>query len=96
MTPKDEALDCGNTVYQALTQYVSNKKISPQTDEYSNGNGSLMRILPLAFYLSVKPENKDEIIKEVSSITHGHQLSIHGCQIYVTVAINLINGAGKI
>lgn len=96
MTPKDEAFDCGNTVYQALTQYVSNKKISPQTDEYSNGNGSLMRILPLAFYLSVKPENKDEIIKEVSSITHGHQLSILGCQIYVTVAINLINGAGKI
>lgn len=96
MTPKDEAFDCGNTVYHALTEYVSKKKISPQTEEFSNGNGSLMRILPLAFYLSAKPENKDEIVKSVSAITHGHQISILGCQIYVTVAMNLINGADKV
>jgi len=59
----------------------------PQTDEYSNGNGSLMRILPLAFV-----DCTDEEIREVSAITHGHEISMQACVIYVHVARRLLAG----
>lgn len=36
------------------------------SDEASNGNGSLMRIIPLAFL----PEVTDDEIREVSALTH--------------------------
>jgi ADP-ribosylglycohydrolase len=38
-----------------------------------NGNGSLMRIAPLAFYLADKPEaERFQLTKNASSITHAH------------------------
>ena len=52
----------------------------------SNGNGSLMRILPLAFI----PDISDEQIKDVSAITHAHDISKEGCFIYVRIAQGLI------
>ena len=59
----------------------------PQTGEYSNGNGSLMRILPLAFV-----DCTDEEIRDVSAITHGHEISMQACVIYVHVARRLLAG----
>jgi ADP-ribosylglycohydrolase len=52
-----------------------------------NGNGSLMRILPLAF---AKCTNRD--IVNVASLTHAHPISLDACIIYITVAKNLLNG----
>ena len=59
----------------------------PQTSEFSNGNGSLMRILPLAFV-----DCTDEEIRDVSAITHGHEISMQACVIYVHVARRLLAG----
>ncbi|MBQ6401794.1 MAG: ADP-ribosylglycohydrolase family protein [Firmicutes bacterium] len=56
-------------------------------DENSNGNGSLMRILPLAF-----TDCTDDEIREVSAITHGHEISMEACVIYVHVARRLLDG----
>lgn len=58
-----------------------------QTGERSNGNGSLMRILPLAF-----TDCTDEEIRAVSAITHGHEISMTGCVIYVHIARRLLGG----
>ncbi|WP_256097197.1 ADP-ribosylglycohydrolase family protein [Brachyspira hampsonii] len=67
-------------------------------DEYSNGNGSLMRILPIAFYIKKYFdcelfENSEviEIIYNVSSLTHSHKRSLIACVIYTSIALNLIN-----
>ncbi|MFP4090407.1 MAG: ADP-ribosylglycohydrolase family protein [Cyclobacteriaceae bacterium] len=49
-----------------------------------NGNGALMRILPLVFYL-LKEKNQEvrfQKVKEVASLTHGHAISHIGCFIY--------------
>lgn len=66
-------------------------------DEEDNGNGSLMRILPLAFYL--KGEEDVEMVfqkvKEVSSITHAHFRSVFSCFIYVVFAIELLKKTDK-
>lgn len=59
---------------------------------FENGNGALMRILPLAFYLyncrSTKKRKK--IIYDCCSITHYHELSKITCHFYVEFLICLL------
>ena len=66
-------------------------------EESDNGNGSLMRILPLVFYL--KNETDIELIfkkvKEVSSITHAHFRSVFSCFIYIIFALELLEKKDK-
>jgi ADP-ribosylglycohydrolase len=64
-------------------------------DEYSNGNGSLMRILPLAFYVQNfdSLEHKFSLVHDVSALTHAHPRSQMACAIYVQMAIHLLHGA---
>ena len=64
--------------------------------EFENGNGSLMRVLPLAFYL--KDFSRDDrltIINDVSALTHPHERAVTGCFIYTDFAIHLIAGMNK-
>lgn len=81
-TPFGEVFDCGNTCYCA----IQDKKGCD--DELSNGNGSLMRIIPLAFIENIS----DEMIREVSAITHAHLISKDICVKYVRIAMDLLNG----
>lgn len=65
-------------------------------DVSSNGNGSLMRISPLMFYLLDKPiEERYEITKQVSSITHGHIRSVISCFYYLEFARQLYENKDK-
>lgn len=65
-------------------------------DERSNGNGSLMRISPLVFYLRHKSiAERYAITKQVSSITHRHIRSIVGCFYYVEFMRLLLEGKSK-
>ena len=80
-TAHGKLFDIGNTTLAALT---AGKGIN---DINANGNGSLMRILPLAFIDCV-----DEEIFEVSDITHAHEISEESCLLYVAIAKRLICG----
>lgn len=90
--------DIGTTTQQALVKYQRGIDIASKCGgerEYDNGNGSLMRMLPIAYYCYLKGLEDTEIlkiVKEVSSITHRHQISILGCYIYVRLAIELLKG----
>ncbi|MEN7549548.1 ADP-ribosylglycohydrolase family protein [Rapidithrix thailandica] len=66
--------------------------------EDENGNGSLMRILPLAFYLKNQPdeERQFELIREVSSLTHAHIRSVIACKIFMDYALALLAGNSKV
>ena len=66
-------------------------------DEYSNGNGSLMRILPLLFFIKDKPiEQRFSYTREVSSLTHRHIRSVVACFIYLEYARLLLQGHDKL
>ena len=97
-TPTDRVFDIGRTCLQAIAKYEMKVKKAEEcggTGEMDNGNGSLMRILPVAYYCYVKNLTEKEIyneVKKVSSITHGHDISIMACLIYVLFAINLLSG----
>jgi ADP-ribosyl-[dinitrogen reductase] hydrolase len=70
---------------------------SGENGEYSNGNGSLMRVAPLAFYLlNESIEERFQMIKSVSSITHAHIRSIISCFFYIEFLQNLLKTTDKI
>ena len=81
-TQDGEAFDQGFTTVHALTHGCG------CTNEQSNGNGSLMRILPLAFVKNLS----DEQIAQVSGITHAHPLSVEACTVYIHAAQLILDG----
>jgi ADP-ribosylglycohydrolase len=61
--------------------------------EYTNGNGSLMKILPLYFYLKDKGiELNFKTIWEVSALTHPHIRSAIACFMYLIMLDELAKG----
>ncbi|MBA9078206.1 ADP-ribosylglycohydrolase family protein [Rufibacter quisquiliarum] len=70
---------------------------SGDNDEYSNGNGSLMRILPLVFYIKdIEIDDRFELTKQVSSITHAHNRSVISCFYYLEFARLLLSSTEKL
>ena len=66
--------------------------------EYENGNGSLMRIYPFAFYLYASDfplEGKLSLIHRASALTHAHPRSCIGCGIYTFVLWELLENPAK-
>ena len=65
-------------------------------DEMDNGNGSLMRILPLVLHIKdLVIEQRYDWTKKVSSITHGHVRSVMACFYYLEFAKKIIDGKDK-
>lgn len=97
-TPHGRVFDIGIATSQAIRRI--SKGVSPTlcggTSEFDNGNGSLMRILPILFYIKDFPiEKRFDTIKDVSSITHGHIRSALACFIYLELALEILKGKDK-
>jgi len=97
-TPHGRVFDIGIATSQAIHRI--SKGASPTlcggTSEFDNGNGSLMRILPLLFYIKdFSIEKRFDITKNVSSITHGHIRSALACFIYLELALEILKGKDK-
>jgi ADP-ribosylglycohydrolase len=61
-----------------------------------NGNGSLMRIAPLVFFIARKPEaERFQITQKVSSITHAHSWSVASCFIFLEYLRKLLDSMEK-
>jgi ADP-ribosylglycohydrolase len=94
-TPHGETFDIGMATSKALNKYASGEETlkSGGTGERDNGNGSLMRILPVLFYLQktygenwIEKEESYQIIHNISALTHAHKRSMIACGIYLTIA----------
>ncbi len=65
-------------------------------EEMDNGNGSLMRILPLiTFTQNLSIDERFDLTKKVSSLTHAHIRSIMACFYYLEFAKKIIEGIDK-
>ena len=102
-TATNKIFDIGMTTKYALIKYFNNKidaTMCGGTNINENGNGSLMRMLPIAlycFYKNIKDDNEIfTLVKNSSSITHAHDISILGCYIYVRYVISLLETKNKI
>lgn len=99
-TPTGVAFDIGRTCLKAIKKYCNGTAPLEcgSTSMNENGNGSLMRILPVALYAYSKKLDDTSIHKltnEVSSLTHAHEVSRLGCYIYVQFIICLLKGNTK-
>ncbi len=97
-TPHNNVFDIGITTSYAITRILDG--INPLecggADEDSNGNGSLMRILPLAFFLKNHSlDERFEIVKNISSITHRHIRSVICCFYYIEFVLKLLENKDK-
>ncbi|HCM60066.1 MAG TPA: hypothetical protein DIS74_06800 [Bacteroidales bacterium] len=98
-TAQGEVFDIGNATRTAIDRLAKGTPavMAGPTDEASNGNGSLMRILPLLFYMNGKPlTERFELTRQVSSITHGHIRSVIACFYYLEFARQILEGKEKI
>lgn len=91
-TPHGEVFDVGGTTHLAIEKYKNgvNPLKCGGKSIVDNGNGSLMRILPLAF---VQHSLADII--NVSSLTHAHETSVVACVIYISIVDELLTGKDK-
>ncbi len=80
-TPRGVVFDAGNTTQDALQKYERSKDpyTCGEAGQRSNGNGALMRILPVCLYCFGHKDLSDkecmDIIFEASAITHAHLIS---------------------
>lgn len=97
-TPHGRIFDIGIATSHAIRRISKGTPptLCGGTSELDNGNGSLMRILPLLFYVKDFPiKQRFEMTKDVSSITHGHIRSVLACFIYLEFALEILNGEDK-
>jgi ADP-ribosylglycohydrolase len=94
-TPYGVVFDSGKTTTEAIERIARGVPATEAggTDEWDNGNGSLMRILPVALRFRDAPlEELLDKTHQVSAITHAHPRSKMACGLYVCLARYLLQG----
>lgn len=97
-TAHDEVFDMGIATSAAIHKLAMgiDPVLAGGGGEGDNGNGSLMRILPILFFVREMDISKRFLkIKEVSSLTHRHIRSVICCFIYIEYALELLRGKDK-
>lgn len=82
-TAHGDVFDCGGATGRAIQKYLSGtpyNKCGGKGFE-DNGNGALMRILPLAFV-----DNGEKYLNAVGGLTHAHRISRACCWAYISAA----------
>lgn len=87
-TPHGNVFDIGNTTRFAINRFRLGA--APENcggmNATDNGNGSLMRILPIA--LMEEATLKD--VYNVSRLTHAHPIALKACEIYVDFVVGFL------
>lgn len=94
-TPHHHVFDIGIATSQALSRIAAGTpaELAGGADEYSNGNGSLMRILPVALWFATAPTGTLlDAVHRASSITHRHPRSQMACGLYALLVRELLVG----
>ena len=104
-TPYGESYDIGRGTMQAINRYSKNRKAKKcgGDEEWNNGNGSLMRIMPACIYCTVMESSgmysdRDAIdaIHSVGGLTHAHIRSNIACGLYFFMAKYILFREGSL
>lgn len=93
-TPHGKVFDIGDSTMESILNYKRGVNLFEcgGRQVWQNGNGSLMRILPLS--INLKNQRDEVIIEETSkssSLTHGHNRSQLTCSFYSLFLKRLLN-----
>lgn len=97
-TPHGHVFDSGIATQQAIArlQQEYSPELADEADVMSNGNGSLMRILPLlSIHKDLPAGERFLLTQKVSSLTHRHIRSVIACYYYLEFACLLVEGNAK-
>jgi ADP-ribosylglycohydrolase len=88
--------DIGNTTRAALARFEqTNDPFAGSTDPNAAGNGSLMRLAPVAMFYAARPEEGIAACGESSRTTHGSREALDACQYFGGLLIGAMNGVSK-
>jgi ADP-ribosylglycohydrolase len=93
MTPHGETFDFGSTTAEAMRALRRGMSAAEAggTAETDNGNGSLMRILPVGMWaIALQERDVQRIASAVSGITHAHPRSRLACVYYSLVVWSVL------
>lgn len=96
LSSNGRCFDIGNTVRGALHRYMQDgNPIAGSSDAMSAGNGSLMRLAPVALYYADNIEHAIEYCGESSKTTHQAIEAIDACRFYGALMVLALGGASK-
>lgn len=100
-TPYNRTWGVGFATYDAIERYIQGQTplLCGGIGERDNGNGSLMRILPLIYYIHYIygkfGEEEIQMVHNFSSLTHRHKRSQMSCGIYCFIAFEILENNMK-
>jgi len=93
---RSKCFDIGNTVARALDMYKkSNYPYSGIEGDANSGNGSLMRLAPIAMMYYNNQAKLIEYAAKSSQTTHKSELAVDACICYAQLIAGAINGHSK-
>lgn len=88
--------DIGNTTAAALESFErTGDPLSGPTGPYSAGNGSLMRLAPVAMFFAGDPGRAVARAADSSRTTHGAEEAVDACRCFAMLLVRALGGAPK-
>jgi ADP-ribosyl-[dinitrogen reductase] hydrolase len=88
--------DIGGTVRAALARFERFREPwSGSTDEFSAGNGSLMRLAPVPLFFAAQPEIAIARAADSSRTTHGATEAIDACRHFAGLIVGALHGKSR-
>ncbi len=104
-TPFGISFDQGCTCMDAIDNYITTKdyKTCGKTGEWANGNGALMRIMPVCIYAYLEQTNGNislkealEYVHQATALTHNHMRAKIASGIYYFMISAVLNQKGNL
>jgi ADP-ribosyl-[dinitrogen reductase] hydrolase len=96
-TVSGRCFDIGVTTRAAIESFAADGfPAAGSTDARSAGNGSLVRLAPLAIYsVGLPDETISALVQRQSRTTHGALECIHACRLFLSQLLDALSGADK-
>jgi hypothetical protein len=91
-----KCFDIGNTTRAALSRFEkTGDPFAGSTEPNAVGNGSLMRLAPVAMFYASRPEEGIAACGESSRTAHGAREAVDACRFFGGLLIGAMNGVSK-
>ena len=88
--------DIGNTVSKALTRFRRTGEPYPgSADDWAAGNGSIMRLAPVAIFYAANPRKAIDYSAASSRTTHRAREPVDACRYMASLLVGLLTGRSK-
>lgn len=96
MSCTGSCFDIGNTVNAALQRFVARREpYCGSADPNAAGNGSIMRLAPVAIRYATRPRKAIDYAAASSRTTHRAEEAVDACRYMASMLVGLINGLSK-